>query len=137
MRINIIRRTANLISNMGLRYLFFRTLYTIKTKSGWQKRVFPTQPKSTVFTTLESWRGNLPPFFFYGKNISNLTKQESEILKDTFQDIKKGVFIFFNKTKIELNCALCPLSSLVLSLENPLVPYPVVLMKLSMIKIFS
>lgn len=102
MRINIIRRTANLISNMGLSYLFFRILYTIKTKLGWQKRVFPTHPNSTVFTTLESWRGNLPPFFFYGKNISNLTKQESEILIDTFQDIKKGVFIFFNKTKIEL-----------------------------------
>ena len=97
-----IKKIANLISNMGFRYLFFRVFYTIKTKIGWQKKVFPTQPKVSEFTSLENWRNNLPPFFFYGKDISNLPKEEKEILAKTFQEIQNGVFTFFNKTKISL-----------------------------------
>lgn len=97
-----IKRIANLISNMGLRYLFFRIFYTIKTKLGWQKKAFPTEPKVSEYTTLENWRSNLPPFFFYGKNIPNLPKEEKEILAETFQEIQKGIFTFFNKTKIKL-----------------------------------
>tara|TARA_R110002096_G_scaffold37317_2_gene103651 strand:+ start:1364 stop:3241 length:1878 start_codon:yes stop_codon:yes gene_type:complete len=98
-----VKRIANLISNMGFRYLFFRIFYTIKTKLGWQKKVFPTEPKSSEFTTLEGWRNNLPPFFFYGKNIPNLPKEEKEILAETVQEIQKETFTFFNKTKINLN----------------------------------
>ena len=97
-----IKKIANLISNMGFRYLFFRVFYTIKTKIGWQKKVFPTQPKVSEFTSLENWRNNLPPFFFYGKDISNLSKEEKEILAKTFQEIQNGVFTFFSKTKISL-----------------------------------
>ena len=96
------KKIANLISNMGFRYLFFRVFYTIKTKIGWQKKAFPTQFKSSEFTTLESWGKNLPPFFFYGKDIPNLPKEEKEILAKTFQEIQNGVFTFFNKTKINL-----------------------------------
>ena len=95
-----IKKIANLISNMGFRYLFFRVFYTIKTKIGWQKKVFPKQPKVSEFISLENWRNNLPPFFFYGKDISNLPKEEKEILAKTFQEIQNGVFTFFNKTKV-------------------------------------
>ena len=87
-----IKKMANLISNMGLRYLFFRIFYTIKTKIGWQKKIFPAQPKVSEFTSLENWRNNLPPFFFYGKEISNLPKEEKEILAKTFQEIQNGIF---------------------------------------------
>lgn len=71
-------------------------------KIGWQKKVFPTQPKVSEFTSLENWRKNLPPFFFYGKDIPNLPKEEKEILAKTFQEIQNGVFKFFNKTKVNL-----------------------------------
>jgi hypothetical protein len=97
-----IKRIVNLISNMGLRYLFFRIFYTIKTKLGWQKKAFPIQPKTSEFTTLENWRNNLPPFFFYGKDIPNLPKQQKEVLSETIQEVQKGIFTFFNKTKIKL-----------------------------------
>ena len=97
-----IKRIANLISNMGLRYLFFRIFYTIKTKLGWQKKAFPTQPKTSEHTTLENWRNNLPPFFFYGKDIQNLAKKKDDILLKNIQEIQNGVFTFFNKTKIKL-----------------------------------
>lgn len=97
-----IKKIANLISNMGMRYLFFRIFYTIKTKLGWQKKAFPIQPEKTEYITLASWRNNVPPFFFYGKEIPNLAKQKEEALKETFEDIQKGIFTFFNKTKIKL-----------------------------------
>ena len=74
----------------------------IKSKLGWQKKIFPMQPKTVEYTTLENWRNNLPPFFFYGKNVPNLPKEEKEILAQTFQEIQKGIFTFFNKTKIKL-----------------------------------
>ncbi|KAB8152156.1 heparinase [Kordia sp. TARA_039_SRF] len=97
-----IKRIANLISNMGLRYLFFRIFYTIKTKLGWQKKAFPTNPKVKKYSSLKDWKNNTPPFFFQGKNISNLPKQPDEELKETYEEIQKGIFTFFNKTKIKL-----------------------------------
>jgi len=97
-----IKRIANLISNMGLRYLFFRISYTIKSKLGWQKKVFPTNPKQEKYIALEDWKNNLPPFFFYGKDIPDLPKQKEEALLETYEEIQKGIFTFFNKTKIKL-----------------------------------
>lgn len=97
-----IKRISNLISNMGLRYIFFRILYTIRIKLGWQKKTFPIEPAFTKKISLKEWKENLPPFFFYGKNIHKLPKQKKEALVETFQDIEKGMFTFFNKSKIKL-----------------------------------
>lgn len=97
-----IKKMANFISNMGMRYLFFRIFYMIKTKLGWQKIVFPIHPKVSEYTTLENWKKNLPPFFFYGKEIPNLPKNEKQILAENFKEIQKGIFSFFNKKKIKL-----------------------------------
>ncbi|MFK7747162.1 MAG: alginate lyase family protein [Kordia sp.] len=97
-----VKKIANFISNMGARYLFFRIFYTVKSKLGWQKKVFPTNPTEKKFTTLEDWKNNLPPFFFYGKDISKLPKQPTESLKETYEEIQKGVFTFFNKSKLDL-----------------------------------
>ncbi|MBS9768362.1 MAG: alginate lyase family protein [Flavobacteriaceae bacterium] len=90
------------ISNMGYRYLFFRISYMIKTKLGWQKKVFPVQPNFERFISLQEWRDNLPPFFFYGKNIKGLEVKEEDELLSNFQDIKKGIITFFSKEKINL-----------------------------------
>ena len=97
-----IKKIANLISNMGFRYLFFRVFYTIKTKIGWQKKVFPTNPESKSYISLEHWRENLQPFFFYGKKIIGLEKKPTKIIKSNYLDIKKNIFTFFNKEKIKL-----------------------------------
>ncbi|QHI37455.1 Heparin-sulfate lyase [Kordia antarctica] len=97
-----IKKIANLISNMGFRYLSFRVIYMIKSKLGFQKKAYPINPKEEKQISLEDWKTNLPPFFFYGKNIPNVPKEEKEILKQTFEEIQKGIFTFFNKTKIKL-----------------------------------
>jgi hypothetical protein len=90
---------------MGLRYLFFRIFYTIKTKIGWQKKTFPTSPSFKKYISLEEWRKNMPPFFFYGKDIPNLQPKESAELLKNFKEIEKGVFTFFSKAKIDLGTA--------------------------------
>lgn len=97
-----IKRTANLISNMGFRYLFFRISYSFKSKLGWHRRIFPVQPKFKKYITLNEWKENTPPFFFCGKKIENFPRHKKEILKTNFHEIKKGNFTFFNKSKINL-----------------------------------
>ena len=57
----------NLISNMGMRYVFFRIWYIIKTKVGYQKKAFPTNLEFKKYISLKDWKDNLPPFFFLWK----------------------------------------------------------------------
>ena len=97
-----IKRTSNLISNMGISYVIFRIFYLIKTKIGWHKRNFPTSPNFIKFIRLKDWKDNLQKFFFYGKKIPGLEKQGSKDLKKNLEDLKKGIYTFFNKTKISL-----------------------------------
>lgn len=87
---------------MGSRYIIFRISYLIKTKIGWQKNAFPTNPVLKKYISLKDWKDNLQPFFFYGKEIKGLAKQPSEDLKKNLEDLKRGVYTFFNKTKIDL-----------------------------------
>ncbi len=97
-----VKRIANLISNMGTRYVVFRISYLIKTKLGLQKKAFPSNPAFKKYISLQEWKDNLQPFFFYGKEIKGLTKQPSEDLKKSLEGLKKGVYTFFNKTKIDI-----------------------------------
>lgn len=59
-----IKKIINLVSNMGARYVIFRICYLIKTKMGWQIKVFPTNPDYKKYISLKDWKDNLPPFFF-------------------------------------------------------------------------
>ena len=100
--IKTFHQALNLFSNMGVRYVIFRVSYIIKTKVGWGEKVFPTNPELKKHISLEDWKKKLPPFFFYGKEINGLEKEPSEDLKNNFENIKKGVYIFFNKLEIDL-----------------------------------
>lgn len=97
-----VKRITNFISNMGMRYVIFRISYLIKTKLGWQKKTFPTNPDFKNYISFKDWKDNLQPFFFYGKEIKGLTKQPAKNLKKNLDDLKKGVYTFFNNTKIDL-----------------------------------
>ena len=97
-----LKRITNLISNMGMSYVFFRIYYQVKTKLGLQKKTFPINPEFKKHISLQDWKENLPIFFFFGKNIKGLKKNPTEDLKINLEDLKKGVYTFFNKTKINL-----------------------------------
>jgi len=87
---------------MGMSYVFFRIYYQVKTKLGLQKKIFPTNPEFKKHISFQDWKENLPIFFFFGKNIKGLKKNPTEDLKINLEDLKKGVYTFFNKTKINL-----------------------------------
>lgn len=93
---------VNFISNMGMRYIAFRILNIVKIKTGWQKKTFPTNPDFKKYISLNDWKQKPPPFFFYGKDIKGLKKQPSENLKKELKNLKKGIYTFFSKTKINL-----------------------------------
>lgn len=97
-----VKRITNFISNMGIRYVIFRISHLIKIKLGWQKKTFPTNPSFNNYISFKDWKDNLQPFFFYGKEIKGLVKQPTKNLKNNLDDLKKGVYTFFNKTKIDL-----------------------------------
>jgi hypothetical protein len=97
-----VKRISNFISNMGMRYVIFRISHLIKTKFGWQKKTFPTSPSFKNYISFKDWKYNLQPFFFFGKEIKGLIKQPTKNLKKNLDDSKKGVYTFFNKTKIDL-----------------------------------
>ena len=70
---------------MGMRYVLFRILYLLKTKLGWQKKHFPINPEFKKYIRLQDWKDNLPPFFFYGKEINGLEKKPEEDLEINFR----------------------------------------------------
>ena len=92
-------KILDLVSNMGTRYVTFRILYTIKTKVGWKKIAFPTNLDLKKHISLEDWKKNLPPFFFYGKEINGLEKKPTEDLKNNLKTLKKAYTCFLINQK--------------------------------------
>jgi hypothetical protein len=92
----------HLLKNMGPRYLIFRIIHLISRRTGYFSRKFPISPPQIDVIGVEHWKNNLPPFFFYGKNIPDLKKQESEHLQNLFREINEGTFTFFGKKKYHL-----------------------------------
>lgn len=93
---------SDFVSNMGVRYLVFRISYMLKVKSGILKSKFPNHFEPFELPSLDAWKKNSPPFFFDGKNIIGLIRKPDPILKQIYEDIRKGVFVFFSKEKINL-----------------------------------
>lgn len=97
-----IKLASDFLSNMGVRYVAYRTIYTLSTKLGILKRKFPTHFPTVSFITLQDWRKFPPPFFFLGKNIPCLKRSPSESLKQRYEEILNGTFTFFNKLKFQM-----------------------------------
>jgi hypothetical protein len=82
--------------------MLFRISHLISKRTGFFKRRFPTSFPAIERISLAEWKNNLPPFFFYGKNIKGLVKQESPQLKELYAEITQGIITFFGKTKFNL-----------------------------------
>lgn len=87
---------------MGFRYMFFRVSYYISKKTGVFKKKFPVDPPVVEIISLNEWKDNLLPFFFYGKNIKGLNKQKSNELEEIFNNLSAGTYTFFGKSKFNL-----------------------------------
>jgi len=94
-----ISQLFDFVSNMGWRYILFRTGYTLGTRIGWLKRRFPPAFPTLENISLAYWREETPLFFFAGKTIPGLTPTPSDCLQQNFREIREGEFTFFSHLK--------------------------------------
>ncbi|MGN6531289.1 MAG: alginate lyase family protein, partial [Ginsengibacter sp.] len=74
----------------------FRVKHELLKRSGFLKNKFPVNPVYKQYITLENWKKERGTFFFKSKEDLNFRKNPSLIIKESFQKIKGGKFVFFN-----------------------------------------
>ena len=97
-----VQRSANLVRNMGMRYVAFRVKYALQTKAGLLKKKFPTTPPQVAFLSLEEWRKNAKPFFFESREALRIPKVRHADLEKRYEEYKAGTFLFFNGGKLDI-----------------------------------
>ncbi len=97
-----IKNGFNLFRNMGLRYIGFRVKDELSRRTGLLKRKFPVSPEYKQYISLEQWKNNGGNFFFKSKESLALFKNPSAEMKEKFQKIKEGKFIFFNSVEFDI-----------------------------------
>ncbi len=96
------RKYIDLLRNMGPRYILFRMYYLIAKKTGWLRMKFPVRMPFSSYITLEEWRANTPAFFFQSKTIPHLKRNPVPRLKEIYDLVTNGTFLFFHHQKIHL-----------------------------------
>jgi len=91
-----LQKTLNLVSNMGWRYIGFRSYHEIMRRTGMLKRQFPTAPAHTTYITLQQWKDDPAKFFFADKESISFPKQTEQETKERFELIKSGKLLMFN-----------------------------------------
>lgn len=97
-----VRLLFEIYMNMGLSYVYYRSMFEIKRKFGLLKLKFPTSPPNINVIDLEKWRKSKSGFFFENKRTLSVPKQETEKLKKTFEQYQSGIFTFFNAQNIDI-----------------------------------
>ena len=100
--ISKIKLIIDFILNTGLRYIVFRLIHLVKSKFSFQKLIFPSKPSDKIQVDFIKWKNNSPKFFFNGKNDIKIKKIPSRELKQNFENIRNGKFIFFGKKIMNL-----------------------------------
>ncbi len=95
-------KIANLVSNMGARYVAYRVQHEVMRRSGLLKKKFPAAPAFEQYLTLADWKKQPVKFFFDDKEAINFPKTPSEGLKERFDNIKSGKLLLFNSTLANL-----------------------------------
>lgn len=71
----------DLIRNMGIRYILFRSWYEIKLRSGILKRQFPSDRSVKTYITLSQWREKIGSNFFFSGNQNDQSNAEIPIIE--------------------------------------------------------
>jgi hypothetical protein len=88
---------------MGPEYLYFRSIYEIKRKTGILKSKFPTDPDNIKLITLEEWKKNSAKFFFRDRESITIEKIKNPTLKEEAENlIFRGIIKYFNSINIEI-----------------------------------
>ena len=91
-----IKKIANLVTNMGWRYISFRARHEVLKRSGLLVRKFPTAPPFKEHITLELWKKQEVKFLFQSKNDLKFPKNPTPELEVSYNQIRNGELLMFN-----------------------------------------
>ncbi len=101
MAVNI-SKAADLIRNMGWRYVGFRVRYELLRRSGLYRSKFPTAPAFRQYITLENWKNNGKQFFFESREQLTIPKFQDTGLRERYEAIRNGKILMFNSLLTDL-----------------------------------
>lgn len=91
-----------LVSNKGIKYVLFRTLYEIGRKIGLLKIKYPTHVRQYNWISLAKWREMDLPFSLFLYNSVNINDKTLSCLKEKMELITNGSIQFFNNQFINI-----------------------------------
>jgi hypothetical protein len=97
-----IKKVSRILSNMGWRYVIFRSGFEFKKRTGLLKKKFPLDPEFKSFYTLSNWRNNAQPFFFNSKEELQFKLPLSKQLTTDYKKISEFEYIFFSSLEFKL-----------------------------------
>lgn len=97
-----VKKALQLIGNMGWKYIFFRTAFEIKKRTGFLKKSFPIHPVFKSYYSLEQWRASAKPFFFESKEKLSFERNLSEDLKYCYKKLEDHIYPFFSNKDYKL-----------------------------------
>ena len=97
-----ISRLVNLVSNMGWRYVGFRLGREFASRTGFLKNKFPVNPAPKKYLSLADWKAQNVHFLFQSRETLTIPKNPDASLRERYENIKEGKFLFFNSTLIDL-----------------------------------
>lgn len=85
-----------LLRNMGMRYIIFRTQYEIRRRSGMLKKKYPRYWKIKNIPSLAQWRKDAKPFFELRHQNNGDCRFESGLLSERIKRMLRGEYCFFS-----------------------------------------
>lgn len=96
-RLSALFRLANYaLFEAGPRWTFYRIRHAIATRSGWERRKYPTDPAAQTYLSLADWKKLPVKFFFDDRESITLAQQPNERLRERGEAILAGSIPFFN-----------------------------------------
>jgi hypothetical protein len=87
---------------MGWRYIQFRVKHELLRRTGLLKKRFAANPPYQQYITLEEWKKHSGNFFFNSKQSLSFDRHPTRIIKERFQNLKEGKYLFFNCTEYNI-----------------------------------
>ncbi|RZM05472.1 MAG: hypothetical protein EOO88_54825 [Pedobacter sp.] len=95
-------KAVQLVGNMGWRYVFFRTGFELRKRSGLLQKAFPLNPPVKTYLTLQEWRAGKASFFFKSKDDVKLSQPLSDELRQQYEKLSADVYPFFSSLEFDL-----------------------------------
>lgn len=98
----MIKSAFQVVKNMGLRYVWFRSVFELKKRSGLLKRNFPLNPPFKQYYTLLAWEENQKPFFFKNRDSLRHIEGKSSQLVAEYIKLKSRTYTYFSNLEFNM-----------------------------------